>query len=151
MKRLWILSIVAAALLLALVARSPLPAGQGSLEGIPDDEQISVASFEEMGYPVWGLLDGVQGDVVVKVKLDDHGKVVLATDICGSRALTNDALANAKKWQFRPNTAKTAVIIYEFRFAEGTCGATLNQLFVFREPNIASVTACPSHSQPTSN
>lgn len=151
MKRLRIISIVLAAALLPLANRSPLPAGQVGLEGIPDDEDISVASFEEMGYPVQGLLAGVEGDVVVKVKLDDQGKVVLATGVCGSRALTNDALENAKKWQFRPNAAKTAVIIYEFRFADGTCGATLNQLFVFREPNIASVTACPSHSQPTSD
>lgn len=151
MNRVRIFSIVLAAALLLVLGQSHLPAEQERFDDVPLDEDISVASFEEMGYPVRGLLDGVEGDVVVKVKLDERGKVVLATGFCGSRALTNDALANAKKWQFRPNTAKTAVIIYEFRFAEGTCGATLNQLFVFREPNIASVTACPSHSQPTSN
>lgn len=115
------------------------------------DENVAVTYFEEMGYPIPGLLGNLQGDVVMRVKLDEQGNVILPTPISGPGRLVNDAMANAQKWQFRPNTQNAAVIIYEFRLANGSCGAALNQIFVFREPNIASVTACPTHPQPPAN
>ena len=151
MRKVSTLLVVVAGLLTLGTLRSASRNRQFPVEDVPPDEDINVTSFEEIGYPVPALLNNVQGDVVVRVKLDGHGKVVLATEISGSRALAGVAADNAKKWQFRPNFSKAAVIIYEFRFADGMCGATLNQLFVFQQPNIASVTACPSHPQAASD
>ena len=81
--------------------------------------------------------------MVVQVKFDDDGGVESATSIWGYDFLAREAVANVKKWRFRPNQSKGAIIFYEFRFAKGTCGPSRSQLFVFKKPNIASVWACP--------
>jgi hypothetical protein len=51
-------------------------------------------------------------------------------------------LSNVKKWKFRANNGRTEVVIYQFRFPEGECGQKTNHLFVFRAPNIVTITAC---------
>lgn len=112
------------------------------------DKDITVVSFEEMRYPPLARQAHIQGTVVVKVKLDDAGKVTSATAIVGARLLISDCLANARKWRFHPTPGNGAIIIYEFRLADGTCNAEQNHLFVFRRPNVASVTGCEEVWQP---
>lgn len=114
------------------------------------DDQIVVSSFAEMRYPRMAQVGNVRGIVVVRVKLDDAGKVVSTTAVSGSKLLIPDTLANAKDWQFQPNAAKSAVIIYEFEI-KGRCedkDSRRDHLFVFRKPNIASITACGEFWQP---
>lgn len=113
-----------------------------------NDEDMSVSSFEEMAYPALAHAAGRQGMVVAEAKLDDGGYVVSARAISGFKMLIPDTLANVRKWRFRPNPNKTAVVIYEFHLVEGRCGAGENGLFVLRDPNIAIVTACFMQPQP---
>ena len=116
------------------------------------DDQISVLSFAAMHYPRMAQVAHIRGIVVVRVKIDDTGKVVSSAAISGSKILIPDTLANAKKWRFQPNAAKSAVIIYEFVIPEGVCDPNeksgQGDLFIFRKPNIASITACPVVAQP---
>lgn len=116
------------------------------------DDQISVLSFSEMHYPRMAQVAHIRGVVVVRVQLDETGKVVSSAAISGSKVLIPDTLANAKKWRFQPNAAKRAVIVYEFLIPEGICDpnekSSQSDLFIFRKPNVASITACPVVAQP---
>jgi len=151
MTNIRIFSILSIAVLMFVLGSRSSSAQQEQQDQTVNDEDITVTSFEGMGYPVVARVGNREGVVVVRVKLDHEGKVVCATAVSGYKALIRDSLANARKWRFRPNAGKTAVIIYEFRLAEGECGPPPNQLFVFREPNIASVVACAPHWQPSSH
>jgi hypothetical protein len=111
------------------------------------DEEIVVASFAEMNYPLPARLTHTQGIVVVRVKLDETGKVVSSEAISGAKTLIPDSLSNSNKWRFQAGPSKTAVIIYEF-WIEGSCYSGMNGHFVFRQPNIASITGCELAAQP---
>jgi TonB family protein len=110
------------------------------------NEDIYVASLTEMIYPPSARLARKEGIVVVRVKFDADGKVASAEAISGPKDLITDSLSNAKKWRFHPNSAKSAVIIYEFRI-DGLCSAGSH--FIFREPNIATITGCNFGSSAT--
>ena len=116
------------------------------------DDQISVSSFIAMHYPRMAQVAHIRGMVVVRVKLDETGKVTSSVAVSGPKVLIPDTLANAKKWRFEPNGAKSAVIIYEFVIPEGVCDPNeksgQDDLFIFRKPNIASISACPVIAQP---
>jgi TonB family protein len=128
-----------------------LVVGQNRDETVTDD-QISVSSFAEMHYPRMAQVAHIRGMVVIRVKLDEAGRVVSSVAVSGSKVLIPDTLANAKKWRFLPNAAKSAVIVYEFLIPEGVCDPNeksgQGDLFIFRKPNIASITACPLIAQP---
>jgi len=106
------------------------------------DEEVRVVDWEELGYPVTARLARVQGIVVVRVRLDDSGKVVESVPISGNKALIPDSLANSKKWRFQPNLQKAAVIVYEFRIEDGVCHDYGASHFVLRPPNFAKITNC---------
>jgi TonB family protein len=103
------------------------------------DRDVHFTSYEEISYPPMAAQARIGGVVVVKVKLDDHGKVTHATAISGQELLIQSAVANAKKWQFEPNSRNVLVLVYNFREAAGLChrGA-----FVFEPPNFITITAC---------
>ncbi len=82
------------------------------------DSEIIVTSPEQMIYPPIARQANVEGIVVVKVNLDDAGKVVSATALSGARLLIPDSVANAQKWRFQPNNHKVAMVVYEFRLSE---------------------------------
>lgn len=149
MTRIKIVPMILIAVLVFASVRRSLSAHQGDQDQRVGNEGAIVTSFEEMSYPHLARLANIEGVVVVRVILDDDGKVVSASAITGHDLLVRQALPNASKWRFLPNSSKAAVIIYEFRFADGTCGDTRSQLFVFREPNVASVIACPESWQAT--
>jgi hypothetical protein len=77
----------------------------------------------------------------VKVTLDAEGRVVESTAISGARYLIPDCLTNSKKWLFRPNANKDAVIVYNFRIINGLCNSITSQS-IFQAPNFLSVTSC---------
>lgn len=83
------------------------------------DRDIKVASFEELKYPPLGLTARVQGLVVVRVNLDNDGRVVDAVAISGDPVLVPSTLTNVKKWRFSSNDQKTAVVVYDFTLERG--------------------------------
>jgi TonB family protein len=103
---------------------------------------VKLAAFADMSYPGVAKSARVQGVVVVRVGLDDRGRVATASAVSGSSALIPDCLANAKKWTFMPNPRKSAVIVYEFRLDEGACHYDSHSLFRLFHFNFASITAC---------
>jgi TonB family protein len=117
-------------------------------EGTIYDNDVNVTSFEEMRYPSMARQAHIQSTVVVRITLDDGGKVKSASAISGAKLLIPDSVSNANKWHFRPNANKSAVIIYEFRLADGRCNSETNHMFIFRAPNIASVIGCEETWQP---
>jgi len=108
-----------------------------------DDKDIKVIDYEELKYPLLAQYAPFEseGVVVVRVKLDDEGKVVEAAATSGNDILIPDCLANVKKWRFQPNAAKTAVIVYNLRMPQGECKSA-SSLFTFQRPNLATVTGC---------
>ena len=145
-----ILSTLFVAALLFPLADGSLSAPQGDQEQKAEIRGTIVTSFEETSYPYLARLARIEGVVVVRVNLDDDGKVVSASAVSGHDLLVRQALPNIRKWRFRANSSKTGVVIYDFKFAEGTCGTSRGQLFVFRKPNVAEVIACPEPAQPDS-
>ena len=106
------------------------------------DEEVKLASFEDLDYPKLARVTRVQGVVVIRVEIDEKGNVTGTWPISGSKALIPECLSNAKKWKFKPNSHKGAVIVYEFRMEESACHDRSHSLFLLVHPNFASVTIC---------
>jgi TonB family protein len=104
------------------------------------DKDVHFTTYEEMFYPAFARQTRTEGVVVVRLKLDEHGKVTLATAVSGHEHLIQGAIENAKKWQFEPNSRKAAVLVYNFRMASGLCNSTF---FNFQPPDFITVIGCP--------
>jgi TonB family protein len=110
-----------------------------------NDEDIHVVDFVGLAYPTIPQTATVEGVVVIRVRLNEQGKVSEAYAISGPKLLINASLENAKKWSFEPNAKKAAILIYEFRI-RGECPRDNNSSqFVFEKPNFSTVTACRRH------
>ena len=146
--RIWLIALVA--ILVFSLGRLCLSADQDNKDQPPTVEGTIVTSFVEVSYPPLARMARIQGPVVVRVTLDDAGKVVAADVIIGHPLLVRAVLPNARKWRFRPDRTKTALIFYDFQLMEGTCGDSRSQIFVFRPSNMASVISCALPAQPSS-
>ena len=102
-------------------------------------KDIIVTHFEELKYP--HAAQTAEGVVVVRIKYAKHGQVVEAEALSGNEALVPDSLANVRTWQFRPNTSRTAIVVYNFRISSGVC-KTARSFFTFDQPNLVTITAC---------
>ena len=113
------------------------------------DRDIEVLEFEELNYPSLARQARISGVVVVEAKLDDKGEVAEATAISGHPVLIPDCLANIRKWRFRPNARRLAVVVYNFAFpCQGLLYNSESQRqFVLESPNFATVTATPMSVQ----
>jgi TonB family protein len=125
--------------LLLVGARSASSARQ---EETLHDDNVKLVSFEDLSYPPAARMARIQGIVVVKLKLEDDGRVSSAFAISGNKALIPDTLSNARKWKFAPNSQKSAVIVYEFRLTDGACHDNSHSFFQLIHQNFASITAC---------
>jgi len=132
--------------LLAVGSLLAIPAGVTAQQESPiNDTDIKVTGYEELTYPTLGVMGNMQGIVVVRVKLDDEGKVVDAVALSGWLILRNASIENAKKWRFEPNAQKAAIIVYNFRI-EGICfNDKYSSHMIFYPPNFASITDCGGH------
>jgi len=123
-----------------------LAAASGTLKAQPDptidDRDVKLVSFVDLEYPVNAKSARVQGVVVVRVGLDDQGRVTSASAMSGAKALIPDSLSNARKWTFKPNVRKSAVIVYDFKLDEGGCHDNSHTLFRLVHFNFASITSC---------
>lgn len=102
------------------------------------NEEIKPLSFDTLDYPLAARLMRVQGVVVVRVTLDDGGRVLDSKAISGPEKLIADCLANSKKWRFHPNLEKSAVIVYQFKL-EGLCLSGCPSRTTFWPPNFVTV------------
>jgi TonB family protein len=103
------------------------------------DKDVRYTKYEEVRYPPLARQTAIQGVVVVRVTLDTNGKAMQGTALSGQELLIQSALENAKKWEFKPNSRNTVVLVYNFRIATGFCHSSSS---VFVPPNFVTVTAC---------
>lgn len=108
-----------------------------------NDSDVNVVNFENLSfYPTVPRSAQMEGVVVVRVKLDEDGKVVDATALSGELLLIHDCVINAKKWRFKVNSQRAALLVYRFRLV-GTCrdNTEMGQS-IFYPPNFIEETAC---------
>lgn len=131
------------ALAVGLVAMSPLGGIQAQQDTTISDKDMRVFDFEDLKYPPFARQAMIQGVVVVRVKLNNDGKVVDAVALSGHDKLIPDCLANARKWRFQSNAQHTAVIVYNFRMPYAACKSeTLVSFSMLQAPNFVTITAC---------
>jgi hypothetical protein len=116
---------------------------------VTDRGDVNVVSFEEMEYPHLAYYTHLQGSVAVRVKLDERGKVSEAVAISGLPLLASPSVENVKKWVFKPNASRTALIIYNYKILDGSCNRD-SSLFILQGANVATVLACPPLVNPSS-
>ena len=105
-------------------------------------EDVQLVAFEDLAYPRGALVGRVQGVVVIRAVLNDKGEVVNALALQGNRTLIPECLANVKKWRFKPNPRKSAIVVYDFRLDDGVCKDNSHSLFRLWYGTYASITAC---------
>ncbi len=110
--------------------------------GSSHDSDPQLINFEDMVYPPIARVARIEGVVVVQAQLDQAGNVQAVIALSGPNPLVPDCLSNAKKWKFKPNSQKSAIIVYEFTLDEGACHDASHSLFRLRYANFASITAC---------
>jgi TonB family protein len=130
-----------------LVALCPILCAPESQQNIGRKDDVFVIDFEELLYPSLARYARIQGAVVVRVNLDDGGKVKEAVAISGPTPLAVVALDNVRKWIFRPNARKMAVIVYNFEILEGRCKYD-QSFFILRGSTLATVITCPPQVDP---
>jgi TonB family protein len=131
--------------LLALVLAGGLRASIEAQSPTADtvfDQQMTVVTFEDLEYPTVASSARIQGVVVVEAALDDHGNVASTRVISGAPRLVEAAAANTKKWKFKPNAQKRAVIVYRFVMEPGYCQQTGKSIFLLVPPNFATIKTC---------
>jgi len=129
-----------------LVLGCHLISGQQEVRQAPaepvDDRDIKVVSFVDLDYPRNAVVAVGSGVVVVEAALDSDGRVTSARALSGAGPLIEVCLSNISKWVFKPNRRQRVIVVYEFRHAwRGGCSPD-RSLFVFRPPNMASLTMC---------
>ena len=126
----------------ALLVIAPFIQIEAQQNVVITDDDMKVVTFEDMKYTALGRTARVQGIVVVRAKLDDQGKVVDAVAISGNQVFVPDCIANARRWRFRPNAQRAAIIVYNFRLSDGISNSGCDH-FMLEPPNFATITTCP--------
>jgi len=124
--------------LFAIISTTAVYAQQAAA---PKDNDVMVLEFKDAEYPPVPRFRHLSGAVVVQAKLDDEGGVADVAVISGPPELAIAAVNNVKKWHFRPNSKKSAVIVYNFVYLEGKCESN-GSLFVLSPSNLATVYGC---------
>lgn len=135
-------NIVRVALLFFLVAGNVSILAQGQRDPTILDEDTVVLSFRQLRYPAIARTARIQGVVVIRVSLDDGGKVMGARAVSGAEPLVADCLTNAKEWRFRPNSERAAVVVYNFRLTDAISKSGCDH-FMLEPPNFVTITTCP--------
>ena len=106
------------------------------------DRDVEIVEMDELLYPTLAQSAAVQGVVVVKVALAQDGRVISAFPLSGGDKLLIDlSLQNARKARFRPNTQKSAIVVYGFKLDSGVC-VVPRSFFQLIRPNFVLVTGC---------
>ncbi len=107
-----------------------------------NDKDIHVVHYEKLEYPPAAASDKIEGVVVVKLRLDDDGRVLDAAALSGAPMLSLLAVPNARKWQFSPNPQKAAIIVYNFRIGAGCRRKSPYSQMTFNPPNFVTIVNC---------
>jgi hypothetical protein len=138
---------VIAFLLLSAIAAHPFGFAQSQQSPAVDVSNTNVVAFQEAEYSPLARLAHIEGIVVVQAKLDNKGNVLSATALSGPEILADSSIDNVKKWLFKPNTAKSAIVIYRYEILDGACNGHPT-LFVLQGGNVARVLTCPGPINP---
>jgi TonB family protein len=127
-------------LLLGLtLANAPLSA-PAQTDATISDSDMRVVDFQELKYPAIAV--NSPGVVVVRLALDERGKVTSARVLSGDPFLIPSVVENTKTWRFEPNSQKAAIVVYNFRI-EGFCLADkFSSQMIFYPPNFVTVIGC---------
>jgi TonB family protein len=137
-------------LVASLLTTTVLGGAPAQVDQPVSDKEMTVIDFEDMGYPPLAGQTRTQGVVVVRAKLDNDGKVVEAAAISGHEFLIAACLANAKKWRFKPNPHRAAIIVYNFQMPPlMACKSnSMSSYSILQVPNFVTITACAPTVQP---
>jgi hypothetical protein len=119
---------------------------QEAMRAMVSDQDIEVLDYEEMKYPEIGIREYNREIVLVQAVLDENGNVIDAFSILGDKLLVPDCLTNIKKWRFRPNAKRMAIVAYLFRSPCAEAPEGQSQ-FVLYPPNLVTVTGSGSRSR----
>lgn len=115
----------------AATATSPAP---------PDSTKLIVKHAERAAYPYQAEVDGRQGQVLVKMHIDETGNVTSAEALSGDELFRQPALKAAKKWKFEPYfrggkaVPVSTTIPFDFAFR----GSVKDEPEALTTPNIGS-------------
>ncbi|MGH9573630.1 MAG: TonB family protein [Candidatus Acidiferrales bacterium] len=106
------------------------------------DKDINVVYREDLPYPVFAQMNHIQGLVVVRVTLDETGRVLNAEALSGASILVQDTLKNIVNWRFSPNAERAAIIVYNFRIGTGCRRKSPYSQTTFYPPNFVTIINC---------
>ncbi len=154
-----IIAVLAAGLLPMLLAQEEKP-GWKPLRRIeptsPSRElTTTVEELEALSYPPLARAGHASGRVVVRVNLGDTGyvtSVAMPKLNVPHTPLADAAVSNVRRWRFKPNPQKEALVVYDFSIDETCADLAIKQeepsVFRFQAPNHVTITACPYQVQP---
>ena len=107
-----------------------------------EDDPAGPVEWEDLSYPPIARRAGVQGVVIIEVRLDEHGAVTSASPLSGPSLLAVGALEAVKKWRFAPSRDRRAVMVFDFAIDDGVCHDTERGGFRLGQKNFASIATC---------
>lgn len=86
----------------APVERAPEKTASQSAPAVPDSTKLEIEKAVKANYPDEAQQKEIQGEVVIKLDVNEQGDVTNAEVVSGDPILAKSALAAAKKWKFKP-------------------------------------------------
>lgn len=87
-------------LVFLLVASLLASACRSSPKVLPSSEELAVRSFIAPEYPRAARVAGISGEVRLKIKLDEVGRIVEVVAVSGPKELTQSASVNIVTWSY---------------------------------------------------
>jgi TonB family protein len=109
----------------------------GILGGVPGEPVPK--HVQSMIYDAAAATARIQGDVVIRVRVDSKGSVISATAASGPPALETGAVANARTWTFVPGRQGIVDITYSFHLTKPYVLYTAPTSTIFDLPNHVTV------------
>ena len=81
---------------------SPAAPPSASPAKLPDSTKLEPLNTPKADYPIRASRDGIQGEVWLKISINEEGNVDGVEVISGHELLTEAAVAAVKKWKFKP-------------------------------------------------
>lgn len=105
--------------------------------------QVVVGQTDVLPYPEAARRAGIQGAVVLKLRIDEAGKVVGSTVLSGPSALAEYSQENVGIWFYgRGGKSRTDVVVFEYRIEDGLCHDGSSSLTIWRHPGLVSIVTC---------
>jgi len=105
------------------------------------DHEIRIEQTQDMQYPALALSAGIDGAVVLEVLLSDRGTVSDVVPLSGTSLLIAPAEQNVRTWRFAPNSARRAVIVFDFEL-DKMCSEFPRTWYTRKHANLVVVKAC---------